>query len=41
MSLLEALESKIMARRYRGTVGNRGRNMPSVPSPNKEKPKSL
>ncbi len=41
MSLLEALESNIMARRYKGTVGKSGKKMPRVPSPKKKKPESL
>ncbi len=41
MSLLEALERKNTASRYRGTVGIMGKKRPKVPRAKKERPKSL
>jgi len=41
ISLLEAFERKSMASKYKGTVGIIGKNMPTVPSIKKERPKNL
>jgi len=41
ISLLEALERRSTASKYKGTVGIIGKNMPTVPSIKKERPKNL